>query len=223
MIAVCNPNNPTGAILTEETMKDLISLAKDSDAWLYADEVYRGAELDNKECPTFWGRYEKAIVACGLSKSYALPGLRIGWLIGPKSFIEKAWSYHDYTSISAGFLSNWIANKALQPEMRRKILNRNRKMLRENLLILEEWVEQQGGKFSFIPPKAGGLAFLRYNFPMNSTKFTTKLREEKSCFIVAGDCFGMDNYIRIGIGSEKEYFIAGLELLSEMLNELAIE
>ena len=61
---------------------------------------------------------------------------------------------------------------------------------------------------------------MRYKFPINSTELTTKLREEKSCFIVAGDCFGMDGYIRIGIGSEKEYFIAGLELLSELIDEL---
>ncbi len=222
MIAVCNPNNPTGAVLTEEVMEDLISLAKDANAWLYADEVYRGAELSNIESPTFWGRYEKAIVACGLSKSYALPGLRIGWLIGPKSFIEHAWSYHDYTSITAGLLSNWIANKALQPDIREKIFSRNRQMLRENLQILEDWIDQHGDKFSFIPPKAGGLAFLRYNFPINSTELTTKLREEKSCFIVAGDCFGMDNYIRIGIGSEKNYFISGLKLLSELLDELSL-
>ena len=222
MIAVCNPNNPTGAILSEEAMEQLISLAKESDAWLYADEVYRGAELDGEESPTFWGRYDKSIIACGLSKSYALPGLRIGWLVGPKAYIEKAWSYHDYTSITAGYLSNLIATKALQPEMRMKILTRNRGMLKENLHILQKWVDQHEGKFVFIPPRAGGLAFLRYKFPMNSTKLTRKLREEKSCFIVAGDCFGMDGYIRIGIGSEKDYFIAGLELLNELLNELKL-
>ncbi|MHA2156381.1 MAG: aminotransferase class I/II-fold pyridoxal phosphate-dependent enzyme [Candidatus Hodarchaeales archaeon] len=221
MIVVCNPNNPTGAVLSENTMNQLVSLAKESDAWLYADEVYRGAELVGDETPTFWGRYDKTIIACGLSKAYALPGLRIGWLVGSKSFIEKAWSYHDYTSISAGYLSNWIANKALQPEMRLKILTRNREMLRENLGILMDWVKKQGDKFTYIPPKAGGMVFLRYNFPLNSTKLTTKLREEKSCFIVAGDCFGMDGYIRIGIGSEKNYFLAGLDLLSEMLDELS--
>ncbi len=222
MIAVCNPNNPTGAVLSEDAMNELVDLAKKAGAWLYADEVYRGAELDGKETPTFWGRYEKAIIACGLSKAYALPGLRIGWLLGPKSFIEKAWSYHDYTSISAGFLSNWVATKALQPDNRMKILTRNRRMLKENLIVLQKWVENQGEKFSFIPPKAGGLAFLRYNFSINSTELTTKLREEKSCFIVAGDCFGLDNYIRVGIGSEKDYFLAGLGLLSELLSELSV-
>ncbi|MHA1975465.1 MAG: aminotransferase class I/II-fold pyridoxal phosphate-dependent enzyme [Candidatus Hodarchaeales archaeon] len=223
MIAVCNPNNPTGAVLSQEAIEELINLAKGSNAWLYADEIYRGAELDGEETTSFYGLYEKSIVACGLSKSYALPGLRIGWLVGPKPFIEKAWSYHDYTSIASGIFSNRIATLALRPEMRMKILTRNRKMLKENLDVLLQWVEKQKGKFVFIPPKAGGMAFLRYNFPVNSIELTTKLRIEKSCLIVAGDYFGMSNYIRIGIGSEKSYFLAGLELLNELLDELTLK
>ena len=141
-------------------------------------------------------------------------------MVGPKQIIEKAWSYHDYTTIATGILSNRIATKALQPEVRQRILTRNRTLLRENLKLLHEWVEKHDTLFHFIPPKAGGMAFLRYNIPINSTEFTTKLREEKSCFIVAGDCFGMDNYIRIGIGSEKSYFLEGLTLISEMIEEI---
>jgi len=220
MIAICNPNNPTGAVLSKETMEEIVNLAKISNIWIYVDEVYRGAELIGEETPSFWGLYDKIIVTCGLSKAYALPGLRIGWLIGPKQIIEKAWSYHDYTTIATGILSNRIATIALQPEMRQRILTRNRTLLRENLKLLHEWVEIHDTLFHFIPPKAGGMAFLRYNIPINSTDFTTRLREEKSCFIVAGNCFGMDNYIRIGIGSEKNYFLDGLRKISEMIEDL---
>jgi aspartate/methionine/tyrosine aminotransferase len=223
MIIVCNPNNPTGSVLSKEAMEEIISLAKANNAWIYADEIYRGAELEGDEIQSFWGLYEKIIIACGLSKSYALPGLRIGWLMAPKPIIEKAWSYHDYTSIATGVLSNHIATLALKPDMREKILNRNRRMLRENLSTLENWLLKHKEMFHYIPPKAGGIVFLRYNLPINSTKLTTRLREEKSCFIVAGDCFGMDNYIRIGIGSEKEYFLAGLTLFSELIEELKKE
>ena len=220
MIAICNPNNPTGAVLSKETMEEIVNLAKIFNSWIYVDEVYRGAELIGEETPSFWGLYDKIIVTCGLSKSYALPGLRIGWLVGPKQVIEKAWSYHDYTTIATGVLSNRIATIALQPEMRQRILTRNRRLLRENLKLLHKWVDKHDNLFNFIPPKAGGMAFLRYNIPINSTDFTTRLREEKSCFIVAGDCFGMDNYIRIGIGSEKSYFLDGLALISEMIEDL---
>ncbi|MFW9854161.1 MAG: aminotransferase class I/II-fold pyridoxal phosphate-dependent enzyme [Candidatus Thorarchaeota archaeon] len=222
MIVVCNPNNPTGSVLSNEAMKKIVNLAKKTNAWIYADEIYRGAELSGKETPSFWGRYEKVIICCGMSKSYALPGLRIGWLVGPKSFIDRAWSYSDYTTISTGILSNRIAALALQPERRKRILTRNRNYLRNNLAILTKWIEKHQNFFSFIPPQAGGMVFLRYDMDINSTEFVTKLRELKSVFIVAGDCFGMDKYIRIGIGSKKDFLETGLDLISEFLRDTSM-
>jgi aspartate/methionine/tyrosine aminotransferase len=220
MIAICNPNNPTGVVLNEDVMQEIAQLATKAGAWIYCDEIYRGAEIEGDETTSFWRLYDKTIITCGLSKAYALPGLRIGWLVGPKSVIEQMWSYHDYTSITSGILSNRIATLVLQPERRQMILERNRKMIRENLIVLAEWVEKHSDIFQFIPPHAGGIAFLKYNMNINSTELTTKLREEKSVFIVAGDCFGMDHYIRIGIGAEKEYLLAGLALIDEVLAEL---
>lgn len=221
MIAVCNPNNPTGAVLSDSEMKEIASLAEEANAWIYSDEVYRGAELDGEETPTFWGLYDKVMVSCGLSKAYGFPGLRIGWLVGPKKKIEEAWAYHDYTSISSGILSNWIASLVLEPERRKKALNRNRKILNENLAVLEEWVQKHKPLFELIPPRAGGVAFLRYNMKINSTELADKLLKEKSVFVVAGDFFGMDHYIRIGIGTEKDYFKAGLKLIDETLEEIS--
>ena len=220
VIAICNPNNPTGAVLKEEVMQEIVNQAKKSDAWIYCDEIYRGSEIEGNETSSFWGLYNKTIISCGLSKAYALPGLRIGWLIGPKSTIEKMWSYHDYTSIASGILSNRIATLVLQPARRQKVLDRNRLMIRDNLIILKKWVEKHSDTFQFIPPQAGGIAFLKYSMDINSTEFTTKLREEKSVLIVAGDCFGMDHYIRIGIGSERDYLLAGLALIDEVLEEI---
>lgn len=221
MIAVCNPNNPTGAVLSDSEMKEIARLAEEADAWIYSDEVYQGAELDREETPTFWGLYDKVMVCCGLSKAYALPGLRIGWMVGPKKKIEEAWAYHDYTSISSGILSNWIASLVLEPERRKKALDRNRKILKENLAVLEEWIKKHKPLFELIPPRAGGVAFLRYNMKINSTELADKLLKEKSVFVVAGDFFGMDHYIRIGIGVEKDYFKAGLKLIDETLEEIS--
>jgi len=220
MISVCNPNNPTGAVLSEEGMKEIVRLAKEADAWIYSDEVYRGAELDGKEIPSFFGLYDKVIACCGLSKSYAFPGLRIGWLVGPKDVIEQYWACHDYTSISSGMLSNHVAALVLQPDRRMKVLNRNRRILKENLSALQEWTDKHSDLFSFIPPRAGGIAFLKYSMNINSSELMTKLREEKSVFIVAGDLFGMDHYLRIGFGAEKDYLLKGLSLFDELLHEL---
>ncbi len=220
MIAVCNPNNPTGAVLTDGAMNEIVSIAREADTWLYADEVYRGAELAGNETPSFYGRYRKTIVAGGLSKAYAMPGLRIGWLVGPHHEIAETWARRDYTTITTNILSNYVAAHALQPDRRARILSRNRRILRDNLPVLQDWADSHDGLFNFIPPSAGGMVFLRYDLDINSTELVTRIKEEKSAFIVAGDCFGMDHRIRIGIGSEKEYLQAGLSRVSAFLNKL---
>jgi len=221
MIAVCNPNNPTGAILEERDMHEIVNLAKEVDAWVYSDEVYSGVRIDGGiEDPTFWGMYDKTIVCNGLAKSYALPGLRIGWLTGPEEFIEEVWGYHDYTSISTGIISQQIASLVLKPNLRKRILERNRNILKTNLSTLTKWLDQRSEIFEYVPPRAGGMVFIKYDLDINSTELARKLREEKSVLVVAGDCFGMDNYIRLGIGSEEEYFLKGLSLIDEKLYEL---
>jgi len=220
MIAVCNPNNPTGAVMSEEAMAEIVRLAREAGAWLYADEIYRGAELNGIDTPSFYGGYEKVIVTGGLSKAYALPGLRIGWLVGPHKTVADFWACRDYTTIATGILSNRIATLALQPEKRAQIIKRNRKILNENLVVLTEWANAHENLFTFVPPQAGGMAFLRYHMKINSTELSKKIREEKSTFIVPGDCFGMDHRIRVGIGSEKEYISKALKRISETLEEI---
>ena len=219
MIAICNPNNPTGYTLTEDEMQEIVRIARKADSWIYADEIYRGAELNNIDTPSFIGYWDKVMVCGGLSKAYALPGLRLGWLAGPEEVISNSWAYHDYTSITAGILSHKVGEIALLPEIRGKILNRNRNMLRENLAVCQKWLQKQQGALHFVPPKAGGMAFIRYDFDINSSLLAEMLRNEKSLFILAGDVFGMDKYFRIGIGAEKNYLMKGLELLSDFLSE----
>ena len=220
MIAVCNPNNPTGAVLTEDAMTEIVCLAKEVGAWILSDEVYRGAELDRKRTPTFWGRYDKVIVISGLSKAFGLPGLRIGWIVGPKDFVESAWGYHDYSTITASTISFHLAYLALEPEMREKILNRSQDVVNENLHLLREWIGEHGDLFRLVPPKAGAMAFLHYNLPVNSTELVTRLFQEKSVLVVPGDVFGLDHYIRIGYGVDKECLLPALNLISELVSEL---
>lgn len=219
MILLCNPNNPTGYVLSEAEMKAIVDLAQKYDCWIYCDEVYRGADLDGVEKPSFYGMYAKVMVSGGLSKAYALPGLRLGWLAGPKNLIEQAWSYHDYTSITAGTLSHKIAKIVLQPQMRAKILNRNIDMLNQNLKITLEWAAQYKSIITFRPPQAGGMAFMKYNFSLNSTELSDWLRLEKGVFILAGDVYGMDQHFRIGIGTAKNILTSGYNLLTQAFQE----
>ncbi len=217
MIAVCNPNNPTGYTLTNSEMQEILSIADRVGAWVYADEVYRGAELDGVELRSFAGLADRVMVAGGLSKAYALPGLRLGWLVGPSETIGTSWAYHDYTSITAGILSHKIGAIVLSPEMRTRVLERNRSMLRSNLALTQDWVQSFGDLLRFVPPKGGGMAFMHYDFEINSTELADWLRKEHSVFILAGDCFGMDHYFRLGIGAEAEYLRVGLERVRHAL------
>jgi aspartate/methionine/tyrosine aminotransferase len=220
IIIVCNPNNPTGARLTHEEMHAIVGIAESVGAWIYADEVYRGAEFDGIETTSFLGMYDKVVVTGGFSKAYALPGLRFGWLAGPKDVIYRLWTGHDYTTISAGAISNFVAPLVLQPERRSNLLERNRDHIRTNLALLQQWMDGHSGLFRMIPPQAGGITFPRYNLDINSKELTERLREEESVFIVAGDFFGMDNFLRIGIGEEKNYMMKALELFGDFLNKL---
>jgi len=220
MIVVCNPNNPTGAVLEAEAMQEIVRVAAEVDAWLYCDEIYRGAELDGKEAPSFYGMYDKTVVTGGLSKAYALPGLRLGWLVGPEQMIADSWSYHDYTSIAASTLSNRIGELALSPELRPRILERSRAQLRGNLPVMQAWLADQGEGFGFVPPRAAGIAFVSYPMEINSTELVTRLRDEKGVLVIAGDCFGMDGHLRFGIGGECDALIEGLGRVSELFSEL---
>ena len=220
LIMVTNPNNPTGSVLTEEAMKEIVNIADGVGAWLLADEIYRGGKLDGNICPSFWGMYDKVIINAGLSKAYSLPGLRIGWAVAPKELIEELWHHSDYTTITVGAINDRLACLALRPEIRERILERNRKISNTNLAILQDWISKYPGVFDLTPPAAGGIAFVRYNLDINSTDLTMKLIHEKSVFVVPGDCFDMDHFFRIGYAKEKEILIPALSLFGEVVEEL---
>ncbi len=219
-IAVCNPNNPTGAVMGEPQRKAVLDAARDSGAWLLSDEVYLGAEREGPRTESLWGAYEKTLITNGLSKAYGLPGLRIGWLAGPPKTIATLWGYHDYTTLAPTYLSDRLAQIALAPKRREEILGRTRTILRGNYGVLREWVEGHGALFSHIPPSAGAICYLRYALAINSSEFAQRLRKEKSTLIVPGDHFRMDGYVRIGMGDATGSLKGGLDRIDELLREL---
>jgi aspartate/methionine/tyrosine aminotransferase len=223
LIAVCNPNNPTGSVLSESAMDEIAAVARRAGCWLLADEVYQGAELSGETTPSFWGRYEKTIVNNGLSKAYGLPGLRIGWTVAPKDLIFELWSYKDYTTIASSVLSDLLARRALQPAMRQRIFERTRSILRRNYPVLEEWMRGHGSEFSVVPPAAGAIAYLRYRHPINSSELMKRCINEQSLLIVPGDHFGMDGFIRLNYGVPADHLREGLARLDRMLASAGAE
>jgi aspartate/methionine/tyrosine aminotransferase len=221
LIAVCNPDNPTGHILAEGEMEAIVAAAERAGAWLLADEVYSGAErLTDTQTPSFWGRYDKVLAMNSLSKAYGLPGLRIGWVVAPPDTVDEIWARHEYVNISAPMLSNKLAAIALSPQVRPRLLQRTRDYIRKGYPILDAWLESHEGTFSLVPPEAAAIAYVRYDLEVNSTELVERLLREKSVYIVPGDHFGMDRYLRISYGLPEEYLKAGLDRIHELILEL---
>jgi len=220
LIVLTNPNNPTGSVLSGEAMDGIVELASSVDAWILADEVYQGAELSGVRTRSFWGSYDKVLVVNGLSKAYGLPGLRVGWVVGPMEAIKRAWPYHDYTTISPSALSDWLATLVLSPIRRERILQRTRAILTTNYPLLENWLKAREGLFDFLPPQAGAICFARYNLKLSSTALVERLIKEKSVLLVPGDHFEMDGHLRFGYGPEKGYLLGALGRVEEMLKKI---
>lgn len=218
VVMVCNPNNPTGAVLTEAEMDAVVQAAASVGAWLVADEIYRGAEVDTDETtPTFWGRYERVIVTSGLSKAFAMPGLRVGWVVAPTEVIEDVWTHHDYTTLTPGILGDRLAGVAMRPGTRATILDRTRSIVRGNLPPVEAWIAEHADVLSCARPVAGAIVYLEYDLPVSSTELIERIRREQSVLLVPGDMFGLGRGFRIGFGFDPEKTLKGLERVSTYL------
>ena len=220
VILVTNPNNPTGAVLNEDEMEVVVETARRVGAWIISDETYRGAEVEGDTSPTFWGRYEQVVVTSGLSKAFALPGLRIGWAVAPEEMIEQIWIHHDYVTTTPGFLNDRLAAIAMEPVRREAILARTRKIIRSNLPLLQEWLNEYSHLFHYARPVAGAIAYFEYDFPINSTTLIDRLRMESSVLLVPGEQFGLDKGIRVGFGYDIQKTMKGLALMEEMVRGL---
>jgi aspartate/methionine/tyrosine aminotransferase len=223
-IMVCNPNNPTGAVLSEQEMEAVVRAARRVKAWILADEIYRGAEVEaDAATATFWGRYDRVVVSSGLSKSFGLPGLRIGWLVAPAAAIQRIWRFHDYTTLTPGRLSDRLAALAMEPATRQRLLGRTRRIIRRNLPRLEEWIEQHADIFEYARPAAGAIAFARYRLPIRSQALVDRLRERRSVLLVPGDQLGDGKALRLGFGYDRERMRKGLGLVGRELRRLRLE
>jgi aspartate/methionine/tyrosine aminotransferase len=221
VVMVCNPNNPTGAVLTEAEMDAVIAVAERVGAWIVADEIYRGAEVDTDETtPTFWGRYDRVAITSGLSKAFAMPGLRIGWVVAPPELIREVWSRHDYTTLTPGAVSDTLAGLAMRPDVRENILVRTRAIVRANLPPLETWLASHGELFAGVRPVAGAIRYATYDLPIGSRRLVDRIRDEVSVLLVPGKMFGLGKGIRFGFGFDIEHTLKGLARVDEVLAEL---
>lgn len=217
LICINNPNNPTGSLMDEAYLKQIVEIARSCDAYILCDEVYRGLNHDGDYYTTsIVDLYEKGVATSSMSKTYSLAGLRLGWVVGPKDFIEEVNRRRDYNTISVGKIDDRLAVVAM--ENREKILTRNREIIHKNIGLLDQWVQAES-KLSYIRPKAGTTAFIKYDLPMTSEEFCVKLLEDKGVMLVPGAALHMEGYLRLGYAYSPSVFKIGLEKISEFIKE----
>ena len=220
LIAINNPNNPTGALMDAAMLGEIAAIARSVGAWVLCDEVYRGTDQQGDGfTASMADLYEKGISTAGMSKTYSLAGLRLGWIAAPKEVLDAAMIHRDYNTISVGRLDDHFAAMAL--EHRDKILARSHRITRTNLAILADWVAHEP-KIDWVKPKSGTTALLKYDLPLSSRDFCIKLLEEEGVMFTPGSAMDMEGWLRIGYACPTETLKAGLERVSRFLGRHAV-
>lgn len=221
MVYVSNPNNPTGSVLSEQAMKRIVARCEQTGAWLIADEVYAGAEVSRPLTKSFWGMSDRVIVTSGLSKAWGIPGVRIGWMVGPKEVIAECWSQHDSITICPGKLSDQVARVAVTKENREKCYARTREVLTRNLEIAREWVAGLDGMLGWREPDAGAIALMKYRSDVGSIELAERIRVRQSTLVVPGKMLGIEGFLRIWLGAREDYLREGLRRIGRELQSAA--
>lgn len=220
MIIIISPNNPTGSRFLENEIHGICEVAKDVGAYVLADEVLRYTELDGVPSLSPAEIYDKGISTGSLSK-LGLAGLRTGWLVADKELIKEMWAQKDYTTLANPILSDSISMIALRKENIRRIVQRARRICKENLEILCKWLAENKHVLKCVTPSAGAVAFPRYEFNMDSVQFCKKLMNEKSVLLTPGDYFRAPKHFRIQYGGvDKETLKIVLERLNDFFKNL---
>lgn len=215
MICINNPNNPTGALMSEQMLREIVDIARSADAWILCDEVYRHLSQEDGWCPSIVDLYEKGISVSSMSKVFSLAGLRLGWIAThDMSVVKSCLSHRDYNLVSCGVFDEMLAAAALKH--RDKLLERSRKIVRENLQILDDWVGSEP-HVSYVKPKAGTTALVYYDLDISSYEFCEEMYKKTGAFVTPGDCFEVPHSMRIGYAYGKQDLIDGLKAISEYI------
>lgn len=215
LITINNPNNPTGALIPEKLLKEIIEIAKGVGAYVLSDEVYRGISEDGSYMTSIVDLYEKGISVGSMSKAYSLAGLRLGWIVSKdQELIHLCKERRDYDTISCGVMDDLLASLALKHKD--AIINRNREIIIHNRRILDQWVNSDP-HVSYIKPQAGNTALIYYDVDMTSRELCTTLLRETGVFFTPGDCFDLEYCFRIGYAFDSFTLSEGLQKTSELL------
>jgi len=219
LIALNNPNNPTGSLMDQPFLEEIVRIARACGAYVLCDEVYRGADQHGSGfTASIADLYEKGISTGSMSKTWSLAGLRVGWLAAPLELVARVRTRRDYNTISVGMLNDLLASLAL--ENRTALLARNHDILRTNLALLDAWIAQEPAA-SYVKPKSGTTALVRFDVDMNSRDLCVALIGQTGVMFVPGSAFDIEGYVRIGFANSRQVLEKGLTRVSGFLKEHA--
>ena len=201
MIFLCNPNNPTGHVMDEATLREVVRIADKVGAWLVVDEVYAGLEWDAPRAPSIAGLYPRGITTGSVSKALGLQGLRTGWFIcQEKTAVMDAIILRENSSEIMNIMGEVIAEIALRPQRLAEAMQRARSDGRANLRRLTQWVDATEGMY-WVPPAAGLIGLGRLPNGIDSDAFVqTLLQPPYKTFVLPGSAYQQPNHIRLGVG-----------------------
>lgn len=219
LVSLTHPNNPTGSMVSQETLEKIVELVEACNAYLLFDETYRELAFDHR-LPAAASLSPKAISISSMSKVYGLPGIRIGWMATKdNSVIESALAVREQVSICNSVISEMIALSILK--QKGAFLEAVKRHVEKNLQLVSDWMEGRK-ELEWIKPEAGVVCLPRFKSNMLSDpeELYRMLAEKYKTFVVPGRCFEMDNrYFRLGYGGATESLITGLKNVENAIKE----
>jgi len=218
LIVINFPHNPTGANISEDDLQQIINMARQQNIIVFSDEMYRFLEYEKAErLSSACDLYENAVSLFGMSKSFGLAGLRIGWLTTKnKELFQKFANYKDYTTICNSAPSEILAIMALKAK--NQILERNMNIIQNNLRLLDEFFQEHKTLFDWPKPKAGPIGFPELKLDKPVSEFCTDLVEKQGVMLLPANQYDFEgNNFRIGFA--RENMPQALEQLEEYINK----
>ncbi len=216
-LVVCNyPHNPTGYLPSQEDWRRIVALAREHGLYLFSDEMYRWLEIAPAAClPSAVEVYDKAIVLCGMSKTFGLPGLRLGWLITrDEQLLGAMCTFKDYTTICSSAPSEILALIALRA--REEIIALHRTRIARNMALLDKFLAEHATILTWNRPKAGTIGFPRLVNGESASTFCERVVREAGVVLLPSTVYDYgERHLRMGYG--REDMSAALGRLGEYL------
>jgi aspartate/methionine/tyrosine aminotransferase len=199
MLYINQPHNPTGTLMDRATFERVVDLARSRGIVLFSDEVYRELEHDPEDrLPAACDLDERAVSLGSISKSYGLPGLRLGWLVSRDAALREAiMRLKDYTTICSSAPSELLTALALRN--RHVLLKRNLGIVRRNLPLLEEFFARHAETFEWVRPQAGPIGFPLVRGAPDIEIFCERLAGH-GVLLLPGSVYDEPEHVRVGFG-----------------------